>query len=157
EGQVLVDSQVAVPAGSGADVADLLLRWPADGAAAQWQRAGERPQERRLAGAIAADDRHHLARPDLERDAPPRRVVAERHRHVGEARGRGAAGSLAAQAGRASAGRGEKRARIPGPPAGDRSRRNRMTESPKISTAMTASAAIGTTTASSGAPRTITP
>src|SRR5207237_10875191 len=44
--------------------------------------AADNLQERRLAAAVAADDRQALARLDLERDAVEQREVAERDRHV---------------------------------------------------------------------------
>src|SRR4051794_40326289 len=54
----------------------------ADAAGGDRRAAGDRIEERRLAGAVRADQRADLARGDLERDAVDRLQPAEAHGEV---------------------------------------------------------------------------
>jgi hypothetical protein len=71
EEDVLAAAEVGVEAG-----AELQERADAaadgDGAARRPDDPGEQPQQGRLAGAVAADEAHRLAAPDLERHVPER-------------------------------------------------------------------------------------
>ena len=55
---------------------------PPDGPGIRRQLAAENFEQRRLAGAVAADDRHALARVDLQRNFVKQWEMAEGHRHA---------------------------------------------------------------------------
>ncbi len=100
EGDVLVDAEVAVDAGGAGDVADPAAVRPAHAAGRGTRHTGERAQQRRLAGAVAADHGGHGASRHLERHAVERRARPVANGQVAHAprarRGRDAAHGVAA-------------------------------------------------------------